>query len=224
MINVLKNLDWTVLTDILLSVIPVLLCVTVHETCHGYAALRMGDTTARDMGRLSFNPIKHVDVTGLIMMAVFGFGWAKPVPVDMRRFKNPKRGMMITAAAGPLSNIALAVLMLFIYGVLASVMGDGTVSFYVQYIVVRTAYLSTAFAVFNIIPIPPMDGSKVLFSLLSDEAYYKLMRYERYGMILLVIIVLTGIIDGPLSAAVGYVYGGLDFAAEAGFWIGQNLF
>ena len=102
-----KGLDWTVLRDMLISVIPALLCITVHELSHGFAALLLGDTTARDAGRLTLNPVRHIDIMGLIMMIVFRFGWAKPVPVDMRRFRNPKAGMALCAAAGPFSNIVL---------------------------------------------------------------------------------------------------------------------
>ena len=96
MIYVLKNLDWSVLTEYFLSVIPVLLCVTIHETCHGYAALKMGDTTARDMGRLSLNPLKHLDPLGTLMMLVFGFGWARPVPINPRYFKCLCRQNMVS--------------------------------------------------------------------------------------------------------------------------------
>jgi len=221
MSNVLKNLDWSVLTNVLLSIVPVLLCMTIHEMCHGYAALALGDTTARDRGRLSFNPLRHVDFFGLVMMATFGFGWAKPVPVDMSRFENPKRGMMLTAAAGPLSNVVLAAVMLFLYGLVSAAGGQGAALYYVRYLFSRTAYLSAAFAVFNIIPISPLDGSKVLYAVLSDEAYYRLMRYERYGMILLAVIIFTGLLDGPLSAGVGFLMDKLSFAADAGAALGS---
>lgn len=112
--NILKNLDWSVLTNLLLSALPVLICITLHECAHGVVALKLGDTTARDMGRLSLNPLKHFDIMGFLMMAIAGFGWAKPVPVDMRRFHDPKRGMALTALAGPAANILIAVVFLFL--------------------------------------------------------------------------------------------------------------
>ena len=99
-VNIWKNLDWSVPVQIVVNILPSLLCITLHELSHGYVAYRLGDTTAKDAGRLTLNPIKHIDVMGLLMMVVFRFGWAKPVPVNMYRFKNPKKGMAVTALAG----------------------------------------------------------------------------------------------------------------------------
>lgn len=216
MINVIKNLDWESILSMLLSVIPVLVCITIHECCHGLCALALGDTTAKDMGRLSLNPLKHFDILGFIMLITVGFGWAKPVPVDMRKFAEPKRGMALTALAGPVSNILLAIVMLFIYGVLFDALCDTTVGYYVLVTVLQTAYLSVSLTVFNIIPIPPLDGSKVLFSLISDKAYSKLMRYERYGMLILVVLLMTDVLSGPLSSMTLNVFDKLDFFAELG--------
>ena len=214
MAEVFKNLDWTVLTDILLSVLPALLCITFHEASHGYVAYRLGDNTAKDRGRLSLNPLKHLDIMGLIMMAVFHFGWAKPVPIDMRNFKNPKRGMAITALAGPVSNVILSVIALVLYGVLFNVLVDSTVGYYILQMIYLTSYISLALAVFNIIPIPPLDGSKVLFSFFSDKAYLKLMRYERYGMLILMVLIITDVLGGPLDTVVSFLYGKLFVIAE----------
>ena len=130
------------------------------------------------------------------MMVVFKFGWAKPVPVNMMRFRNPKRGMALTALAGPVSNVLLALVFLFLYGLLYRAL------YSVQFLldmVWLTAYISLALAIFNIIPVSPLDGSKVLFALLPDAAYAKLMRYERYGMALLTFLLLAGILDTPLE-------------------------
>ncbi len=203
-----QGLDWSYLTDILMYVIPALICITFHETCHGWVAYRLGDPTAKNMGRLSLNPIRHIDWVGLVMMVVFHFGWAKPVPVDMRNFKNPKRGMAITALAGPVSNLILTALFLVLYGGLyypLYLMG-GAVGHFIMQLILVTAYLSLSLAVFNLIPISPLDGSKVLFAFLSDEAYYKLMRYERYGMILLMALVATGVLGTPLSSLTGFLF------------------
>ena len=217
--EVFRNLDWSVITDALLRIIPSLICITLHELSHGLAALRLGDTTARDAGRLSLNPIKHIDITGLLAMVIFKFGWAKPVPVDMYRFKNPKRGMAITAAAGPVSNLVIAVLALILYGALYLPLHSLTAGMYILKIFYLTAYLSVALAVFNVLPVPPLDGSKVLFALLSDREYYRLMRYERYGMILLIILMVTGVTDRYLDTAVSAVFDVLFPIAEFTFRI-----
>ena len=205
MTNILRNLDWSVLTGMVLNIIPALLCITIHELSHGYVAYRLGDDTAKRMGRLTLNPIRHIDLTGLLMMVVFRFGWAKPVPIDMRKFKNPKQGMAITALAGPMSNLILTAVMMALYGFLILPLKGSTVGDTVLSLIGSTAYISTALCIFNLIPIPPLDGSKVLFSVLSEESYYKLMRYERYGMILLVVVMFAGVFSTPMSAAVNFI-------------------
>jgi Zn-dependent protease len=179
-----------------------LLCIVFHETCHGLVALWLGDTTAKDAGRLTLNPIRHIDIFGLIMMAVFKFGWAKPVPVDMRNFRHPKRDMALTALAGPVSNLLLAMVALMLRAVLYYFYLQNSVSAVLDYLISfleYTAVLSVGLAVFNFLPISPLDGSKVLFSFLPDRAYLKLMRYERYGMILLMVVLWTGVLDTPLT-------------------------
>ncbi len=223
--NIWENLDWSILTNALISAIPVLICITLHECAHGLTALKLGDTTARDMGRLSLNPFRHFDIMGFIMMAFVGFGWAKPVPVDMRRFRHPKRDMAITAAAGPVSNILISVVFLFLYGLfwLPLSAGEG-VPYFISAMLYRTAYLSLAFAVFNIIPIPPLDGSKVLYSVISEGSYYKLMRYERYGMIILVVLVVTGIVSGPLNSVTQWLFDKLFVVADLGFKLWRLIF
>ena len=224
--DVIGNLNWSVLTDMLLAVIPALICITLHELSHGFVAYKLGDNTAKNMGRLTLNPIKHIDIFGLIMMVVFKFGWAKPVPVNMRNFKNPKRDMAITALAGPLSNVLICCVVLFIYGLvylpcnLAGTEFAGSL----LYAVYITAYLSIALAIFNILPRPPLAGSKVLFSLMSDEGYMKLMRYERYGMLLLLALIVTDVLGNPLYAATEFVFDKLFIFAEWGSALSVSLF
>ncbi len=224
--DVISNLNWSILTDMLLAVIPALICITLHELSHGYVAYKLGDNTAKNMGRLTLNPIKHIDVFGLVMMVVFKFGWAKPVPVDMRNFKNPKRDMALTALAGPVSNILIGCVVLFIYGLvyLPCSFAGTELADSLLYVVYITAYLSLALALFNILPVPPLDGSKVLFSLMSDESYMKLMRYERYGMVLLLLLVATDILGNPLQIATEFMFDKLFIFAEWGFALCGRLF
>ena len=209
--SIWEGLDWSYLTNILLSIIPALICITLHELSHGFVAYKLGDTTAKDAGRLTLNPIKHLDIMGILMMVVFHFGWAKPVPVNMYRFKNPKQGMAITAVAGPLANVVITIVFLFLYGLLFRSLGEHN---YLMEMIYLTAYLSISFAIFNIIPISPLDGSKVLFSVLPSERYDQLMRYERYGMILMLLLVASGVLGRPLSTACSWVFSKLFFIAE----------
>ena len=217
MSNILSNLDWKILTDALLRIVPALLCLTIHELSHGFVAYKLGDNTAKDMGRLTLNPIKHIDIAGLVMMALFRFGWAKPVPVNMHNFKNPKRGMALTALAGPLSNFILAALILLIFGVVYAFNAFNTSAGWqtVRELLISTAWMSVALGIFNLIPIPPLDGSKVLFSLLGDEQYMKLMRVEKYGMIILMIVIVTDVLDKTLGVATSWVFDKLFYIAEA---------
>ncbi|WP_297721101.1 site-2 protease family protein, partial [Intestinimonas sp.] len=163
-------MNWAGLIDLLLSVAAILLCLTVHETCHGLAAWALGDPTAKRLHRLSLNPLRHIDPFGALMMLVAGFGWAKPVPVDPRYFRNPKSGMAVTALAGPLSNLLMAYLALLLRAVLlafyrpGAVVLEGAVGF-----CETLAVLNVGLGLFNLIPFPPLDGSKVLGAFLPDR-------------------------------------------------------
>ena len=217
------GLDWSVLTDALINILPAVLCVTLHELCHGLAAYAMGDDTAKKAGRLSLNPLRHLDPGGLVMMAVFHFGWAKPVPVNMYRFRRPKQGMALTALAGPACNVVLSALCLFLYGLLfpsLTVKGGGDWALELLY---RTAWLSTTLGVFNMIPFPPLDGSKILFSVISDSAYEKLMHYERYGHMVLMALLFTGVLSRPLSVMTDAVFSRLFEIAEWGYELGMRF-
>ena len=185
----------------LITVCSCLVCITFHECCHGLAAYAMGDPTAKRAGRLSLNPLKHIDPVGLVMLALVKFGWAKPVPVDMRRFRNPRLGMALTALAGPVGNVVLAAAALVLHGVcffLTLYFKSGFWN-YVDIFCQYTAILSVGLGMFNLFPVPPLDGSKILFSVLPPKAYGLLMRYERWGMIVMVVLLFSGLLDAPLN-------------------------
>ena len=213
--SIWDGFDFTYILSILLGVIPSLLCITLHELSHGLVAYWLGDDTAKSRGRLTLNPIKHLDPVGLLMMLVFHVGWAKPVPVNMYKFKNPKQGMAVTALAGPGSNLLIALVFMLLYGAAYVPLGMSAVGSYFLQMIQLTAIMSIGLAVFNLIPIPPLDGSKVLFSLLRDEDYYKLMRYERYGGIIMLVLVATGVLGRPLNYLIDLIYSGLIPLAQA---------
>lgn len=223
----LRQLQFDGVWQTALLVAASLLCITFHETCHGLAAYRLGDQTAKRAGRLTLNPLRHVDIGGLLMMALFRFGWAKPVPVDMRNFKNPKAGMALTALAGPVSNVVLAyaavVLCNFVM-FLADRLGSTWLLLALAQFFVYVEIISAGLAVFNVFPIPPLDGSKVLFALLSDRAYDRLMRYEKYGMGLLMALLVTGAIDRPLGAMRDWLLTWLNSLGAWGYTLPSAIF
>lgn len=188
----------------ILRIAAILLCLVVHEVCHGLAAYKLGDPTAKMNHRLSLNPLHHLDVFGLLMMVTVGFGWAKPVPVDPRYFKKPKQGMAITSLAGPFSNFVLAYLAAIGANVLAAVMtvrGETAGVFLAFQFCYLLVLLNIGLGVFNLIPFPPLDGSKVVAMFLPDCLYIRWMQLERYGMIILMAILWFGWFDGFLDGA-----------------------
>lgn len=204
--NLWNTLDFGTLRDAAVQLLAVLFCLTVHETCHGLAALALGDPTAKRQHRLSLNPLRHIDWFGLLMMLVAGFGWARPVPVNPNYFKKPRQGMALTALAGPASNLLLALLLLIparlIYTYAHySVFNQTALDF-----LTSTAALSIGLGLFNLIPIPPLDGSKVLAMFLPNSAYGQLMRYERYGILVLLALSWLGLGGNFLGDAIYGVY------------------
>ena len=162
--NLWNALDFGSLRDMVLRLVSVFLCLTVHETCHGLAALALGDPTAKRARRLSLNPLRHIDWFGLLMMVTVGFGWAKPVPVDPRYFRRPKQGMALTALAGPVSNFLLALVLLFAGRLVYDYAPYSEANQRLLTFLLTTAILSLGLGLFNLIPIPPLDGSKVLWT------------------------------------------------------------
>ncbi len=191
------------IVQLLLSLPVCLLALSVHETAHGYVACRLGDPTARSMGRLTLNPIKHIDPIGFLCMVLFGFGWAKPVPINTRYFKKPKRDMALTGVAGPISNLLLAIVfalaMKLFYMVIAHAsFPNETVllmAAYFQAFLYYGIYLNVALAIFNLLPVPPMDGSRLLFAVLPSKLYFKIMRYEQYIYIAVLILLALGVLS-----------------------------
>lgn len=200
--NLWNALDLGSMKDTLLRVASVLICLILHETYHGVAAFFLGDPTAKRNHRLSLNPLRHIDWVGLAAMVLTGVGWAKPVPVNPHYFKRPKLGMAITALAGPLSNLLLALWLLL--GV--RVMIDGNASMAWIEFLLDTAVLSLGLGVFNLIPIPPLDGSKIVAALLPDKQYNLLLRYERFGMLIIMLLVVFGALGGVMGRAITGIF------------------
>lgn len=225
-ISWLKQLDFSFLYEYGIIVLASMLCIMFHEVSHGVVAYRLGDPTAKNAGRLTFNPLRHIDIWGLVMMAVFKFGWAKAVPVDMRNFKHPVRDMAITAAAGPVSNLILAFLALCVRAGLMYFYFQ-TYSALLEVLILfceYTAILSVGLAVFNVIPIPPLDGSKVLNALLPQKVYYKILRYEKYGFLVMMVVLYLGILDTPLNLCRNALMAGLSKISAFPFYLFQSIF
>ena len=181
-----------------------LLALTFHEAAHGYVAYLLGDRTAKASGRLTLNPLAHLDLLGTLCMVIAGVGWAKPVPVDPRNFKHPKWGMAITALAGPCANVLLA-LVLMIAALAMNMVNNTIVSALAQFFYI-TAVLNTGLAVFNLLPVPPLDGSKLLFPLLPNRALAWVAKYEGYIRFALLALIILGAMDGIIGSAQGYVF------------------
>ncbi len=180
-------------------VIPILLALTVHEYSHGYIAYRLGDNTAKNMGRLTLNPISHIDPIGMIMLFVIGMGWAKPVPINIYAFKHPKRDLALSAAAGPASNFlmaAVAGLCFRIFPQLVPMTNDPGIILFLKLNLVYFLLINVGLGIFNLIPIPPLDGSKILRGFMPDKGVHIIDYLERYGGIILLAIVFLGRITG----------------------------
>lgn len=187
-------------TELLIKALVLFTALPVHECAHALVASKLGDNTAKNMGRITLNPMKHLDLIGSIAMIVVGFGWAKPVPINPRNFKNPKLGMAISSAAGPISNILMAFVVLIIYKVLYYI---GIINgFYLENLYRIFVYMITlniGLGVFNLLPIPPLDGSRIATLFLSNKTYFKIMQYEQYIFIGLIVVLYSGILDVPLG-------------------------
>ncbi len=190
---------------LLLIAPPILLALTFHEYAHAYVAHRFGDDTAKQNGRLSLNPLRHLDPLGTIMIFLVHFGWAKPVPVNPYRLKNPKKDMLWISAAGPLSNMILALisglLLRFLFAA-AGMPGQNSLMSLVMFMLIMSLQINLALAVFNILPIAPLDGSKILAGLLPARYENAIAQLERYGPFVLIGLIIIGrVADIPILGA-----------------------
>ncbi len=212
---------WGAVTYILSTLAVIFLTLPIHEFAHGFAATKLGDPTPRYQGRLTINPFAHIDYLGALCILLFGFGWAKPVGVNPYNFKKPKRDMALTALAGPFSNLIVALISLLLFnlsGLIYSKVAVGII-FYIAYFFLFIARINVSLAVFNLIPVPPLDGSRILSAVLPNKYYYALMRYERYIYYGLIILLFVGALDVPLSAISNFVFGLLSTVANLPFVI-----
>lgn len=214
------------LSDILLMLLSLpimLIALATHESAHGWMAYKLGDPTARNLGRITLNPIKHFDLFGFISMLVFHIGWAKPVPINARHFKNPRRDFAIVGAAGPVSNVCLAVIHLLILRLVMvfatsalknNTLPNGT-GLIVLSLVVHVLYMGVVMnvilAIFNLIPIPPFDGSRIFYAFLPPKWYFGVMKYERYIMLgcIILFFLMSNMGINPLAKFESWVIGGL---------------
>lgn len=195
------------LERLLYSVPAILIAMVLHELAHAYVSYRLGDPTPKQTGRLSLNPIRHLDPLGSLMLLFVGFGWARPVQINPNYYKNRKLGTVLVSLAGPFTNFVLAFIGSFLISLIYRIVG-GSIQFqteagykafqYVWQFLYYFMLLNIGLGVFNLIPFPPLDGSKVLTALLPEQLYFKLMRYERYGQFILMVILYVGLLDKPL--------------------------
>ena len=201
-----NHMDWQGMLLFLMSAVACLICLTIHELAHGLMARQLGDPTAKVNGRLTLNPLAHIDWVGLFLLLTVGVGWAKPVPTDARRFKHPKAGMAITALAGPAANLILAYLSMAVWKAVYYWAPENDLTLYATYFLHYMVLMNVGLAVFNLIPVPPFDGSRIALLFLPQRLYFKVMRYEHQIMIAVLLLALTGLLNIPLSVVVNFLW------------------
>ncbi|SHK05970.1 site-2 protease family protein [Tepidibacter formicigenes] len=188
--------------DFLASLPGILLAISIHEFGHGFIAYLFGDNTAKKEGRLTIDPIKHIDPVGFLMLMIAHFGWAKPVPVNSNNFKNKRLGMFLVSLAGPIFNIILAIATIYLYEFQRSFIHIEALDI----ILANIYHYNILFAIFNLLPIPPLDGSKILLSILPYKLYYYYYKYEYVGNIILILLIITN----NLRLVIGPMYNGIN--------------
>ena len=218
----------------IISVLMVIFLVNpLHECAHGFVAYKLGDRTAKNQGRLTLNPIAHIDYVGALLMLIVGFGWAKPVPVNARNFKNPKAGMAVTALAGPVSNLLAAIISGLIYYTIVTILVSSnsakviglavmlhTNVSWMKYVLLFFQFLmmiNISLAVFNLIPIPPLDGSKILMAFLPDRLIFKLYQYQFYFSIALFVLIMIGGVSSLLLPVQKWLFSGISWLTALPF-------
>ena len=217
LIDAVRSADvFSLIAILITSAVLLFVCLPSHEFAHAYAAYKLGDNTAKYQGRLTLNPFKHLDLFGSVMILLVGVGYAKPVPVNMMNFKNRKRDMAITALAGPLMNLFFGVVFVFLdvlfYQLLTVKIVFSSLTLIKIYTIIHfvlqtVAYISISLAIFNLIPIPPFDGSRILGYFLPDRIYYKIMQYEQIIFIFVLVALWFGFLSGPLDKMITAVTG-----------------
>jgi Zn-dependent protease len=202
------------ITELILLAPPLLLALTCHEFAHGYVAYRLGDPTAKDLGRLTLNPLKHLDPIGTIAFFFIKFGWAKPVPVNPGYFKDPKKDMLWVALAGPATNLALAIvsatcakgLWFFASQLPYSTMAEA-ILVPLNGMLIASVWINLVLCIFNFLPIPPLDGSRILMGLLPNRLAASYMKFERYGFVLVLILAFSGVLSKVIMPVISFANG-----------------
>lgn len=202
----LINRFYILLSRIFIILPTVLISLTGHEFAHGWVSTKLGDPTPKAEGRLSLNPLKHLDPVGAVLMLLTGFGWAKPVSVNPMYYKDRKKGMALVALAGPLANLIMAFVSAVLGILLLKIFHNENVQSIIGMVLSIFVRMNLSFMVFNLIPIPPLDGAKILGMFLPNRTYYRMLEYERYAIILIMILSLTGAFDAIIGTGVGALW------------------